>query len=135
MSRKSKPNKRPKKVVRRSGFEDRVELILKANEVYYQYEPIKLEYRLPSPIHKYKPDFVYDGIYLEVKGYLPYTDQIKMIAVKEAHPHLDIRFLFQKPHQLLPRRKITHAQWAIQHGFPWTDIVGFQANMWNFPNG
>jgi len=95
---------------------------LKALKLDYSYETLKLPYVLPSPIRNYKPDFLVGSVIIEVKGFLPYTDQVKMLAVKEAHPHLDIRFLFMKPHQKLPRRKITHAEWAEAHGFPWMTI-------------
>lgn len=109
---------RRKNPKRRSHLEDRVEKFLQRNKIQYTYEEEYLPYTL-----YYNPDFITkSGVILEVKGYLREGDPAKMIAVKKANPHLDIRLIFQKPHQRLPRRKLTHAQWADKHGFPWIGI-------------
>lgn len=113
-----------------SGFESQVAAVLDEQSVEYDYETIKLLYRLPSPEHRYTPDFVTGDIIIEAKGYMPYLAQQKMLAVKACNPNKDIRFIFQKPHQLLPRRKITYAQWSEQHGFPWTDLIGLEKGEW-----
>jgi hypothetical protein len=118
--RKAKPKK-----IRRSGFEDKVELLLKETDTKYVYEPFKLPYVLPQPVQNYTPDFAIGNMIIEVKGYLPYKDQIKMIAVKQAHPHLDIRFVFYDPNKKLPRRKMTHAEWADKHNYPWYSFKDF----------
>lgn len=120
-----------------SKFETQVAEVLDELKVKYEYETLKLPYVLPSPVKQYKPDFslVSDGTIIEVKGWLKYTDQQKMIAVKAAHPSLDIRFVFYDPNKKLPRRKLTHSDWAIQQGFPWTDLEGLQAGIWSFPEG
>jgi hypothetical protein len=94
----------------RSALEGRVADLLEHHRVNYEYETVQLPYVLEC---KYKPDFILpNGIYLEVKGYLDADDKRKMVAVKKAHPELDIRFVFQGPFKLIPRTKMTHAQWA-----------------------
>lgn len=104
----------------RSKLEKRVEDVLVKLKLPYTYEAEKYEYVLPS--RKYVIDFRVGDIILEVKGFLDYEDRLKMLAVKKAHPHLDIMFVFMKPNQKLPRQKKTHAQWAEEHGFKWTTV-------------
>ena len=126
MALKSKPKRKPA-AKRRSGFEDKVELLFKETATDYVYEPFKLPYVLPQPVQNYTPDFIIGNIIIEVKGYLPYRDQAKMIAVKQAHPDLDIRFVFYDPNKKLPRRKMTHSEWADKYGFPWYSFKTFEA--------
>jgi hypothetical protein len=102
-------------VMFRSQLEQKVASFL--SEVGFEYEAVQLPYTLEC---KYKPDFLLpNGIFLEVKGYLDVADKRKMRAVKRHHPELDIRFVFQSPHKIIPGSKQTHAQWADKHGFPW----------------
>ena len=43
-----------------------------------------------------------------------------MLAVKKQHPDLDIRLVFQAPHNTLTKKsKTTYAQWAEKNGFLW----------------
>jgi hypothetical protein len=101
----------------RSKLEERVSELLLHHRVEYEYETVQLPYILEC---KYKPDFILpNGIHLEVKGWLDDADRRKMVAVKKAHPHLDIRFVFQGPFKIVPRTKMTHAQWAEKYEFPW----------------
>ena len=101
----------------RSKLEERVSELLQHHRVEYEYETVHLPYVLEC---KYKPDFILpNGIHLEVKGWLDEADRRKMVAVKKAHPDLDIRFVFQGPFKIIPRTKMTHAQWAEKYGFPW----------------
>lgn len=108
----------------RSKFEARVAEKLQKLKKPFGYETERYEYTLPS--RKYVIDFKVGNTLLEVKGYLDYEEQLKMLAVKKAHPDLDILFVFMKPHQKLPRRKITHAEWAEANGFRWTDLEGLK---------
>lgn len=118
-----------------SNLETDVANIFDEQKIAYEYETLKLPYVLPSPVHQYKPDYVLPTMLIEVKGWLPYKDQVKMRAVKAAHPEKDIRFVFQKPYKLLPRRKVTHADWALSEGFPWTDLEGLSQGIWRLPEG
>lgn len=70
----------------------------------------------------YSPDFVLDnGIIIEGKGLLDREAKRKMIAVKRAHPDLDIRFVFQNADKKVPGTKQTHGEWAARNGFPYAD--------------
>ncbi len=128
---KTKPVPKPKKSPRKrrlkggflSKFEQAVADKLRKLGIPYEYETVKLTYTLPETPHVYKPDFVLgNNIFIEVKGYLPYGDQLKMINVKRCNPDAKIKFLFMYPNKKLPRRKITHAEWADKHGFEWTSL-------------
>ena len=48
-------------------------------------------------------------------------DRRKMLAVKAAHPNIDIRLCFQNAKVKLSRapRSLTYGQWADRHGFVW----------------
>ena len=85
-----------------------------------QFESIKLPYLLECDYH---PDFILpSGILLEVKGRFQTRpcDRRKMLAVKRAHPDLDIRFVFMKPTlTITPKSKTTYAAWSEANGFPW----------------
>ena len=101
----------------RSGLERQVADLLKELKVDYEYENCSFSYTIE---HKYIPDFRVGDIYLETKGWFKSTDRRKMLAVKKANPDLDIRFVFQAPHNKISKRsKTTYAMWATKHGFPW----------------
>lgn len=115
---------------RKSGFEDKIAALLKKLRIFFEYEPDKFKYTVPAKVRTYTPDFkLADNFYIETKGYLDYDDQQKMILFKQQHPDIRVVLLFQKPYQRLPRRKITHAAWAIKHGYEWTDEKGLEVFM------
>lgn len=97
-----------------------------------EYELEKLEY---TETKQYTPDFIIttrDGrkIYVESKGFFPYPDRAKMLAVKEQHPELDIRFVFyQDSASKLGRGSKTRpSDWANKYGFPFA--IGSVPNDW-----
>jgi len=121
----------------RSGFESRIRDSLDKRKVKYSYEPVDLPYEIPG---KYKPDFVLgttkksltvdqlaDKIIVEVKGYLDADTRKKMIAVKKAHPQLDIRFVFQNDGFVYKNKKakrrnedstdMRYSDWCKKYGF------------------
>lgn len=104
----------------RSGFERTLSAQLKAAKARFKYEPRKLAYVIE---HNYIPDFeLANGIIIEAKGKLTPSDRAKMIAVKRAHPHLDIRFVFMRgANKLTSRSKTTYMDWAARNGFPCAD--------------
>lgn len=107
----------------RSGFEDKIKAQLDELDCPYEYEPDSFEYTIKS---KYIPDFKLkkSGIYLEVKGYFDTEDRRKMDAVKKQHPHLDIRFIFQRAaNKVHKQSSMTYGDWATKHGFPWAEKV------------
>lgn len=104
----------------RSGFERTIAAFLDHNKVRYQYEPHHLDYVLER---KYTPDFLLpNGIYIEAKGKLDQDTRSKMIAVKKAHPELDVRFVFMRGENKLSKgSKQTYLDWAAKNGFPAAD--------------
>ena len=104
----------------RSRFEEKVASALKRAGVHHSYESMKLTYTKEC---KYTPDFVLDnGIILEVKGYWQASDRTKHLRVREAHPDLDIRFVFQRASNTLNKTsKTTYGDWCDKHGFLWCE--------------
>ena len=105
----------------RSKFEATIAKSLNANKIPYDYEKIDLEYCI---IGSYKPDFIFKNFIVEAKGYFSPEDRRKMLAVKEKHPSLDIRFCFQNAKTKLSRgkkRSLSYGQWATKNGFLWCD--------------
>ena len=101
----------------RSSLEKQVAALLDELKVDYSYEPEWLPYVIE---HRYIPDFKIGDIYLETKGWFKPTDRRKMLAVKKANPDLDIRLVFQAPHNKISKRsKTTYAKWDEKNGFPW----------------
>jgi hypothetical protein len=95
----------------RSGLEKQVADLLNGLGVKFEYESTKVPYVLMC---NYTPDFLLpNGIYLETKGHFTPEDRRKMLAVKKANPDLDIRMVFQAPHNKIEKRsKTTYAMWC-----------------------
>ena len=101
------------------GYKELLNLTPRGSTVEYETE--KLEY---TEVKQYTPDFIItkrDGtkIYVESKGYFPYPERAKMLAVKEQHPDLDIRIVYYRdnPSQLGRGSKSRPSDWALKHGF------------------
>lgn len=84
-----------------------------------EYETVVLDYTIRG---KYHADWLLpNGIIVETKGYLDAAAAKKMIAVKTAHPDLDIRIVFQNASMKRNKRaKMTYGEWATKHGFIWS---------------
>lgn len=101
----------------RSGLEDRVVKLLDKENVPFLYEAERFPYVTES---KYTPDFfLTNGVILECKGFFKPSDRRKMLAVKQQHPDLDLRFVFQRNNTLSKSSKTTYGDWCDKHGFPW----------------
>ena len=120
MKRRAKrlPRRQKKKTPFRSKFEDTVAFALIDAGVTFSYETLKLSYSRPCT---YTPDFILpNGVVLEVKGFWPPSDRTKHKLVKEAHPDVDIRFVFQNAFNTLSNSsKTTYADWCDKHGILW----------------
>lgn len=89
--------------------------------IQFQYEPAhkRMPYHLE---HVYHPDFLLPhGVLVEAKGFMDAVERRKLLRVKQEHPALDLRLLFQRADTRITRalRSMTYAQWAERHGFPW----------------
>jgi len=63
-----------------------------------------------------------NGTIVEIKGRLTSHDRRKMLAVRNAHPRLDIRFVFQRASVPLYRgAKMNYGQWADKHNYQWAE--------------
>ena len=99
----------------RSLLEERVSHQLTKENIPFLYESSKYDYVLTS---NYTPDFFLpNGVILEVKGFFKPSDRRKMLAVKKAHPELDIRFVFQRDNTITRTSKTKYTDWATKHGF------------------
>jgi hypothetical protein len=107
----------------RSGLEKRVLADLDDKGVGYEYETIKVAYTLPSKPKKYTPDIVLpNGIMIECKGMFESSDRTKHLAIKAAHPRLDIRFVFSRSSSPLYKgSNTTYAMWCEDNGYKYAD--------------
>ncbi|WP_284765058.1 hypothetical protein [Agrobacterium sp. CFBP2214] len=105
----------------RSGLEEINAKHLKALGYPVDFESIKIPYTVPLTRHHYTPDFpLPNGILVETKGKLEPRDRAKHVYVKNQHPELDIRFVFQRPYDKIYKGSpTTYAAWADKNGFKW----------------
>lgn len=104
----------------RSKLEVKLNDFLLTNKVEFGYETIKVPYSINFI---YKPDFILsNGVILEAKGYWEPKDRRKIKAVKEQHPELDLRMVFQNPYNKISKKsKTTYGMWCDKHHILWTD--------------
>lgn len=109
---------------RRSKLELKFEEILIENKAEYDYEVTVIPYTVPESKHKYTVDWtLLNGPLIETKGYLSdHQERNKYVLLKQQHPELDLRFVFDNPNKLCGGTKYTHAKWADKHGFLWCGI-------------
>lgn len=112
----------------RNRFEQMTAEALEANKAQFVYEKVKFDYTVAG---KYLVDFTImkkDGgiMHIETKGNGLSFDghaKRKMIAVKKAHPNLDLRILFYSDGKCGPKRKdgtfMRQSDWAKKYGFPY----------------
>lgn len=109
----------------RSGLEEIVDAQLKQYSIDGEYEKHKVLYTKPITFHEYTPDFkLPNGIFVETKGRFVVEDRKKHILIKQQHPELDIRFVFQNSRNKIRKgSKTTYADWCEKHGFIYADKV------------
>lgn len=109
---------------RRSKLEERFELILKDFDVPYEYELTKIDYIIPESSHTYTVDWtILNGRLIETKGYLSdHAERRKYVLLKEQHPDLDLRFVFDNGNKLCGGTKMSHNKWAEKYNFKHCDI-------------
>ena len=113
----------------KSKFEEEVykQLVRKYGKGNIEYEARKLPYVLS---YNYIPDFHCvssdNDFYCEAKGYFRPEARTKMRAVKEQHPELDIRLLFQNNGKI--GKNFRYADWAEKYNF--TYAIGKVPKEW-----
>jgi len=116
----------------RSGLELDISEALQSQGIDGEYEKHVINYIKPATNHKYHPDFCIrkkDGslMYIESKGRWVQQDILKMQLIKEQHPELDIRLLFQNSENKIRKgSKTTYADKATKLGYIWAD---YKTNM------
>lgn len=105
----------------RSGLEERIAEYLTSKGVRFSFETLKVPYVKPETKHTYTPDFILDnGIIIETKGRWLLDDRKKHLLIREQHPHLDIRILFQNAHSKISKgSKTSYADFCDKHGIPY----------------
>lgn len=83
-----------------------------------KYEPYSLTYTITR---KYLPDFVIERkekepIYIEVKGYFDYNNQVKIKAIKDSG--YDIRMVFMKDNKIRRGSNLRYSDWCKKHNIP-----------------
>ena len=110
----------------RSGLEEDIADELTALGIPVVYETDKLPYTWPSRLSSYKPDFKLPKpggfFYLETKGLWVTKDRQMHCLIKQQHPEVDLRFLFQRAStKLYKGSPTTYAAYATKQGFQWCD--------------
>ena len=120
---KEKPAKKPKNY--RSGFERRTKACLDEAKVKYEYETERIPYTVPETKKNYIPDFKVTTrsgkiIYVECKGRWLANDFQKLKLVKQQHPTLDLRMVFQRDLPIRKGSKTRYSTRAEKLGIPYT---------------
>ena len=95
----------------------------------FQRRGIKFEFevdRIPYTVERtYLPDFkLPNGIYIETKGWFKPEDRTKHLAVRKQNPDVDIRFVFDKANNKLPKgSNTTYGMWCDNYGFKWAEKI------------
>ncbi|WP_368508126.1 hypothetical protein [Bradyrhizobium lupini] len=126
----------------RSGLEKKVAEQLEKAGVAYAHEAKWVRYIVPEREAKYLPDFCFDTekevcpIIIEAKGRFgggnprfkqsnsgdSAKERQKLILLKEQHPELDIRLVFERASSpIYPKSPTSQGKWATDHGFKWSD--------------
>ena len=107
----------------RSGFEHKVADQLTESNTGFEYETTVIDYIKPETNHKYTVDFTLpNGILVETKGRWILEDRKKHLLIKQQHPELDIRIVFQSAKGKIRKgSKTTYADFCDKHGIVWAD--------------
>ena len=103
----------------RSEFERKIAKQIHDAGLSVRYECTKIQYTVPQTNHKYTVDFeLPSGVIVEVKGRFTAADRRKHILLKQQHPDLDVRFLFQNANNKIRKgSKTTYGDWCTANGF------------------
>jgi hypothetical protein len=126
-----KVNKRAKPKKLRSGLERRIAATLKKAKVKYKYETTSYHYSIKIRAECrecgskecytnqwYTPDFFLpNAMIIEAKGNFTGKDRKKMVAMKEQHPHLDLRIVFMRDNKLSKLSTTRYSEWAENLGY------------------
>jgi|TARA_R110000744_G_C19365700_1_gene561871 hypothetical protein len=102
----------------RSGLEHSTAEYLKAANIGFLYESMKIEWE-DLAYRTYTPDFILpNGLIIETKGLFTAADRRKHQYIKKQHPLLDIRFVFANSRSKLRKgAKSSYGDWCYRYGF------------------
>lgn len=118
----SKAYRAARKLGFRSGLEKTICEKLTNDSVEFSYEKTKIEWE-DLAYRTYTPDVILlNGIIVEIKGMFTAADRRKHLKIKQQHPELEIRFVFESSRRKLRKgAKSSYADWCIKHGFRYYD--------------
>ena len=97
----SKAYRAARKLGFRSGLEKVICEKLKSDKVSFTYEQTKIEWE-DLAYRTYTPDVILmNGVIVEIKGMFTSADRRKHLKIKQQHPELDIRFVFESSRRKL----------------------------------
>jgi hypothetical protein len=100
----------------KSGLEAKLAKQIDDKGVPVQYEEETISYDVPARTARYTPDFkLANGIIVEGKGEFDAKDRAKHLLVKEQHPDLDIRFVFNNPNARLYKDRPPRTRSGARH--------------------
>ena len=107
----------------RSGFELRLIEGLRKGGIPVEYEAYCLNYTIPSSLHTYTPDLMLpNGILVELKGLFDLADRKKHVLIREQHPDLDVRIVFQNANlKIYKGSKTTYGMFCDKYDIIWAD--------------
>lgn len=111
--------KKPRKVNKyRSKFEQHIATDLRKKGVEFEYETLKIPFKVPESKHTYKPDFILpSGICIEAKGRFDNDARKKMaVVIEQSRGTRDIRMLFMRDQPLQKGAKNFYSDWCNARG-------------------
>lgn len=122
---KSKTRTNAQKLGYKSGFEAKIaeqidSVNLSAKSIY---ETTIVKYIIPARDAKYTVDWTLpNGILIESKGRWTREDRKKHLLVKQQHPELDIRIIFQSAKTKISKGSpTTYGAFCDKHGIQWAE--------------
>ena len=106
----------------RSGLEVSVARQLEEAGIPFEYETMKIKWVI-NETRTYTPDYVLpNGIVIETKGRFVSADRKKHLLVRDQHPTLDLRFVFNNSSGKINKgSKTSYAMWCDKYGFKYAD--------------
>ncbi len=107
----------------RSGFEHIISDQLNDSKIQFGYEDTVINYIKPESKHKYTIDFrLPNGILIETKGRWTADDRKKHLLVKQQHPELDVRIIFQSSKTKIRKgSKTSYSDFCDKYNIQWAE--------------
>lgn len=122
---KSKVRTNAQKLGYKSGFEAKIAEQIDQSKLTAKslYETTIVRYTVPARDAKYTVDWTLpNGILIESKGRWTREDRKKHLLVKQQHPELDIRIVFQSANTKISKGSpTTYAAFCDKHGILWAE--------------